>query len=235
MKKKICSKCKKELPMNSDYFTVSGTSKDGFYSRCKICRGFKSYGISLPRENAKLKKEGLKRCSICRNIKPIDIYEKVGKTRLKEWCPECESVAKQNKVNYDRVYFKNNKERKKEYYSQWKDNGGRYIRNINEQKRRCSIKNSENSLTIDEWHYILDNFNNECAYCGNKEEILSQDHVIPVKKGGGYTIDNIIPSCKSCNSKKNAKDLEEFHKNYDFFTKDRYIKILEWIEMYKYK
>lgn len=233
MKTKICKDCKKELPLNRDYFTVAKSNKDGFHNKCKICRGFKNYGISLPRENAMLKKEGLKRCSICKEIKPIDIYEQVGKTRLKEWCPDCDEIAKRNKSEYDRIYFENNKERKREYYSQWKDNGGRYIRNINEQKRRCSINKSDNYLTIDEWNLILDNFNHECAYCGKKQDILSQDHVIPVIKGGGYTIDNIIPACNSCNSRKNSKDLSYFYDCYDYFTEDRYLKILEWINNIK--
>ena len=229
---KICSKCKKELPLTRDYFTVNNRSKDGFHNNCKICRGFSSYGISLPRENAELKKSGLKRCKYCREIKPIEIYKQVGKTRLCEFCPDCESRHKREKSEYDNKYFQLNKEYKKEYYNKWKDNGGRYIRNINEQNRRTKIKSNENTLTIDEWNECLQYFDNSCAYCGaNNIDILSQDHVIPVSNGGGYVKNNIVPACKSCNSSKINKPLIDFYKYKDSFTYDKYTKVLNWIKL----
>ena len=31
---------------------------------------------------------------------------------------------------------------------------------------------------------------------------LEQEHVIPLSKGGALTLHNIVPACRSCNSKK---------------------------------
>ncbi|HLB63077.1 MAG TPA: HNH endonuclease [Actinomycetota bacterium] len=39
-----------------------------------------------------------------------------------------------------------------------------------------------------------------CQYCGSTAENL--DHVIPRSKGGGHTWDNVVASCRRCNSKK---------------------------------
>ncbi len=45
-----------------------------------------------------------------------------------------------------------------------------------------------------------------CCYCGAKEP-LSVDHLLPKARGGPHTGDNMIWSCKSCNSSKGKKDV----------------------------
>lgn len=48
-----------------------------------------------------------------------------------------------------------------------------------------------------------------CAYCGATGD-MSLDHVVPVSRGGRHEIDNLLPACRSCNSSKGAKLLEEW-------------------------
>ncbi len=45
-----------------------------------------------------------------------------------------------------------------------------------------------------------------CVYCGSTE-ILSVDHLFPRIKGGADHVENLVCSCKSCNSSKGKKDL----------------------------
>ena len=56
--------------------------------------------------------------------------------------------------------------------------------------------------------------NNTCQYCGGvflyKE--LTMDHVYPRCLGGEKSWDNIVTSCKRCNSRKGHKTIEEFGK-----------------------
>lgn len=68
-------------------------------------------------------------------------------------------------------------------------------------KARSVLNGSPAGFTRRDWLHVLSDFNNRCAYCG-QEKKLSQDHFVPVTKGGGYTKNNIVPSCHSCNSKK---------------------------------
>ena len=51
-----------------------------------------------------------------------------------------------------------------------------------------------------------------CAYCGWKlsDEDYTADHIIPRSRGGNNAIENLLPSCRSCNSSKGMKTLEEF-------------------------
>lgn len=229
MKTKICKKCGKELPMTREYFTVANSNKDGYHNLCKKCRGFKNYGFSLATENKELKKQGLKKCKYCGEIKPIEEYRKVGNTRRIEYCENCEEIAKKEKAIYDKEYSENNKEHKKEYYIKWKMQGGQEIRRINEQSREAMKRNLKNTFTVEDWEDCLDFFNNECAYCGRSDIELSQDHVIPISKGGEYTKENIVPACKHCNSSKNNRDLDYYYELTDEFTYERYKKILNWI------
>ena len=51
-----------------------------------------------------------------------------------------------------------------------------------------------NGLPIKEWNDTLKYFKYKCAYCGDGDSELEQDHIIPVKKGGLYTKNNIVPA-----------------------------------------
>lgn len=49
----------------------------------------------------------------------------------------------------------------------------------------------------------------KCSYCGATGN-LALDHIIPKKRGGKNTGDNLIYACKTCNSSKGKKDLMEW-------------------------
>lgn len=48
-----------------------------------------------------------------------------------------------------------------------------------------------------------------CCYCADRDH-LSVDHLIPTKKGGKNTGDNLVWACRSCNSSKCATDALEW-------------------------
>lgn len=41
-----------------------------------------------------------------------------------------------------------------------------------------------------------------CAYCGTPDRPLQKDCVMALSRGGRYTLDNIVPACRSCNASK---------------------------------
>src|SRR5262245_8489620 len=67
-------------------------------------------------------------------------------------------------------------------------------------KRRAILHGLAEHHTADEWRAKLSEYDGACAYCG--EPATTKDHVVPISKGGANTIDNIVPACKSCNSRK---------------------------------
>jgi 5-methylcytosine-specific restriction endonuclease McrA len=70
-------------------------------------------------------------------------------------------------------------------------------------KRRARLASVEiNDFTKEDWFIIKFAYNSCCAYCGKYLERLTCDHIIPLAKNGNNTAANIVPACRSCNSKK---------------------------------
>lgn len=87
-------------------------------------------------------------------------------------------------------------------------------------RRRERIAAVRHDFTEQQWLDILDYFNGCCAYCLRKLRRLAQDHMTPVCRGGEHTAENIVPTCRRCNSRKGRKTLIEFAGRYGTLQKD---------------
>lgn len=59
----------------------------------------------------------------------------------------------------------------------------------------------EHDLSTDQWAALTAAWGG-CAYCGATGVPLQRDCVLPISRGGRYTIGNIAPACASCNASK---------------------------------
>ena len=59
----------------------------------------------------------------------------------------------------------------------------------------------EHDLTDEQWTALQAAWGG-CAYCGATGRALQRDCVLPISRGGRYTLDNIVPACGSCNASK---------------------------------
>ena len=208
--KRICIKCNKEKELNNDNFSKRKRDKFGFDKTCKECKR------EYDRKRYQAKKEELK-------SKSKEYYRK----------------NKQKRIDYQLEYYNKNKD----YYSnaekEWRKKNPIQRRIINGRNR--SKDSNSKTLNKDEWIATINYFDNKCAYCGmtideHKErygQVLNQDHLIPLSRGGSYSMNNIVPVCKSCNSKKSNKTFDEWYKNSDVYNPLREIRVHKFVKEFK--
>ena len=114
---------------------------------------------------------------------------------------------------YSRQYYHEHQETLREYAriydSLHKDKKRAYLRahpelvKLHNQTRRARRKGAPiNDLTIAQWRAIKAHYGHQCVYCGIHSQRLTQDHIVPLSKGGSHTVWNVVPACQSCNSRK---------------------------------
>ena len=85
-------------------------------------------------------------------------------------------------------------------------------------RRRVRKMMADGFHTFGEWLNLKAQYNWTCPCCGKSEpEIkLTEDHIIPLTKGGSDNVENIQPLCKRCNSIKHTKIIRY---NFEKFTR----------------
>jgi 5-methylcytosine-specific restriction endonuclease McrA len=68
-------------------------------------------------------------------------------------------------------------------------------------KRKRRMDAADNDLTAAQWAAILAAWGG-CAYCGTADATMQKDCVLPLSRGGRYTLANVVPACRSCNASK---------------------------------
>ena len=63
------------------------------------------------------------------------------------------------------------------------------------------MKRVEHDLSEAQWMALQEAWGG-CAYCGAAGVALQRDCVLALSRGGRYTLDNIVPACRSCNASK---------------------------------
>ncbi len=87
----------------------------------------------------------------------------------------------------------------------WKAlNYDKYLQVKRDDQRRRKYALKSGTINVTDWYNMLADYNHACAYCGSQEDI-TQDHIIPLSKGGQNVIENIQPLCRTCNSRKRDK------------------------------
>lgn len=133
-------------------------------------------------------------------------------------------AAEWKRANAERV-----REYKRAYYAAHPEEYAAKVawREANRDKQRAANKKWRNSnresLKIDRWRRrakgeitvadlraMRDTCDGICAYCLQRCDALSIDHVVPLARGGTHSIDNLVHACLACNSRKWARTPLEY-------------------------
>jgi 5-methylcytosine-specific restriction endonuclease McrA len=68
-------------------------------------------------------------------------------------------------------------------------------------KRKRRMDGVDHDLTTVQWSSLKEAWGG-CAYCGVSNKPLQRDCVLALSRGGRYTLENIVPACRSCNTSK---------------------------------
>ena len=68
-------------------------------------------------------------------------------------------------------------------------------------KRKRRMDRVDHDLTDEHWEAVQAAWGG-CAYCGAAGVPLQKDCLLALSRGGRYTLDNIVPACRSCNASK---------------------------------
>lgn len=69
-------------------------------------------------------------------------------------------------------------------------------------KRKRRMDRVEHDLSDQQWAALKEAWGG-CAYCGASDDgTLQRDCVQALSRGGRYTLENIVPACRSCNASK---------------------------------
>lgn len=230
IEEKRCSKCD-ETKLVSE-FHRNKTSKDGYKRWCKECRkdetkryrekhrevinarkreAYYNSKKFVKEKSEEQLKQGSKTCTQCSMSKGILQFRERANGGFYSICRECEN--------------ENNKE-----YRLTHPELIREIKVRTEQRRRARALEVESDFTKEQWKECLETFDNQCAYCGVETSDMCQDHFVPLSKGGGYTKSNIVPSCRSCNSKKHNILFEDWYPRHPDYLVERELAVLDYLK-----
>jgi hypothetical protein len=207
---KKCNKCGVEYPLSNKYFSKDSRTKSGYRGQCKVC--VLSYNKTI----------------VYNPIKTKESKSKHIESNKKMWAKykndNVQIIFKQKQE-----YYRNNKikilKAIKNYQSKNKEKIIQYNR-IQSSMRYNDKINYE--FTNEIWGKCKSYFGYRCCYCGN-ESPLEREHFVAFSKKGKHEVNNILPSCKSCNSSKNNKDFFEWYPQQKCYSKKTEKKILEYL------
>lgn len=130
-----------------------------------------------------------------------------------------QQIAERKKQYYE-IHKEESARRQKLYYEAHKEECAKKRKNYRKTlegkeahkrgkiKYRSLLSSVPATLTAKQWSEILTAHGFCCAYCGRPFSDglqATQDHVMPVSRGGFHTADNVVPACQPCNSSKGAR------------------------------
>jgi len=168
-----CSKCK--IPQSSEHFYKRKDRPRGFQSRCKACMATKNK--TWWSQNGE-KKQAYAQKHYQNHKETINAKTALYAAQHPRQCRAWEAAYRRRHPE---------------------------IGHAKQARRRAKLKQAAvNDFTALQWVEMQIIHEHKCVYCHKRcKGKLTQDHLTPLSQGGMHTKSNILPACRSCNSRKN--------------------------------
>ena len=181
-----------------DAFPKNKTMADGLHYYCRQClkddyaarrtlirsRAKRDYYAN----HAKVRAQKQRRYHETNQKESIRLWRAANKERARATAKRSRANRREHETARGRKWRRANPERRRLYNAQ----------------RRAKKNGANGTHTLADWRGTLARFSHKCVYCGSDNQ-LTQDHIVPLSKGGTHTADNIVPACQRCNSSKGDK------------------------------
>lgn len=144
-------------------------------------------------------------------------------SKIKAKCIECRKKFKPNSKHYPHQKYCSVECRMKPAYRKYKKTFKAKIKRLRENNNRRAYRHFIKFRWQEAKRIIARD--KVCVYC--MEEGTTFDHIVPVSKGGTTEYNNMVLSCKSCNSSKCDKDVYSWCKEHDIMVPEIIVELLE--------
>ena len=198
--KRICKTCNKEFKINPYAVKLgkglycskecSNKSPEHCKKMSNLCRGGKN-GFYGKKHSAETK------------LKMIEAHKNRDKDEMKEISRKAGLLgAKKRWDGHIKVGRKYTYPRRK-----FEKGKGLEKKRFTNQRYKARKRNAIGNHNFGEWELLKKQYNFICPACSRQEPQikLTEDHIVPLSKGGSDNIENIQPLCISCNVRKHTK------------------------------
>ena len=229
MNYKVCYTCGRLLPAIPEYYNRDSQKSDGLRPSCKECRSKKradAYAnnpeqrVKAQRRASEWARENPERHKITSRKNYLENRDE----RI-EYSRQWREDNPEQYLAYNREYYYANKDRfteqrkqyrekhKDEIYerrNQWAKENPEKVKRAKRNYRTCKAGNG-GTHTAEEIQERIEEQGYMCFYCSRPlEDDYHIDHYVPVSRGGGSEIDNLVASCPACNLSKGDKDPDDY-------------------------
>lgn len=209
---KNCRICAEPFPVTAEYFPVRKSSKDGFRNECHACNRDRLKNWRKNNPDKVQKYHDIEQQKI--NDDPQLRAKK--NARALKWHHEHQERHRENgkryyEINKSRIqaehrnYAREKKHEATNRMYNWRKNNPFKARAA-KQKRRAIEAQAEGSHTAQEIEAIYHAQHGKCFHCGIEfNGNFTEDHWMPLSRGGSNYASNIVLLCGSCNSSKHNK------------------------------
>lgn len=226
MENVLCKKCGVEKLLNVDNWKPNKSTKSGWQlTQCREC--FNSFYRDHYKNNPdkRLEKERRYKANHPDKVAEKDRRKKEKDKLEKRWLNWKRDLEKDrirdrrraktpSRIEYEKKRWALRREKGYNEKEREKYKANPLPKRVKAQRRRVMKINAPGTHTPDQFLDKLNYYGFKCVYCNCELTIktATEDHRIPLFRGGSDWIANIVPACGSCNSSKGTKTEKEFRR-----------------------